>query len=370
MKKIFKTVAAVLAAVTAMSCTGLSAYADKLKKVDGVTYLYSDSGEKIGKYTGWSKNSKGKRCYKKGVMYTNRWIKTKKGKYYYAGSDGYMRTGWAAVTRGKGSYSFFDKNGVWDGKTYYIGYQPKNLYSFFLDFDFFGESELTIGYSRSGVSASSEESFDDSDILQEILENDLYTETVKDSFNDDEIDRSSELFHEGRCIRINSSADKHAYLEFTKDEDGNSYLYNGYFGFGLKLKDKYAFEKLSEIIDGGEDVEEGLEDDEEDEEEETYTSSDVKQVDSMYSDYCVFDGGVYYVNVTDDSQWSRYTFTKGEYFDEIKYTTHERMLSEIKSGSANILPVGTKLYKTNENPTVILANVNGRLIPYLKIVEG
>ena len=263
MKKTLKTAAAVLAAVTAMSCTGLSAYADKLRTVDGVTYRYSDSGEQKGKYTGWSKTSKGKRYYKKGVMYTNKWLKTKNGKYYYAGSDGYMRTGWAKVTRGKGNFSFFDKNGVWDGKTYYTGYQPSDLHAFFLDYDFFTDSELTIGYTKSGTAVKTPESFNDADTLYSILEKDLYTITVKDKSSGDEIELSSEIFHEGRCIKINSSADSHAYLEFTSDGDGNSYLYNGYFGFGLKLKDKHAFAKLSEIIDGGEDVEEGLEDDEE-----------------------------------------------------------------------------------------------------------
>lgn len=97
----FKTMAASLAAVAAMSCTSLTAFADKIKTIDGVSYRYSDSGEKIGKFSGWAKTSKGRRYYKNGVMYKNKWIKTKSGKYYYAGADGYMRTGWAKVTRGK-----------------------------------------------------------------------------------------------------------------------------------------------------------------------------------------------------------------------------------------------------------------------------
>ena len=197
--------------------------------------------------------------------------KTKAGKYYYAGSDGYLRTGWARVSVGKGSYSYFDKNGIWDGKVYYKGYQPQNLYSFFLDFDLLSAGNLVIGYSKSGISLKNADDFTDTDILQQILKKDLYTETITDLISDDEIELSDELFHGGRCITIKSRSDNGAYLEFTKNSAGDSYVYNGYFGFGLKLKDKMAFEKLSQIIDKYDDVEESLEDDEEDEEENSET---------------------------------------------------------------------------------------------------
>ena len=41
----FKALAAALAAVTALSCASVTAFADKLKTVDGIKYRYSDSGE-------------------------------------------------------------------------------------------------------------------------------------------------------------------------------------------------------------------------------------------------------------------------------------------------------------------------------------
>ena len=271
MKKTLKILSAALAAITVMSCASVPAFADKIKTIDGVTYRYSDSGQQVGKYTGWAKTSKGKRYYKNGIVYKNKWIKTKAGKYYYAGSDGYMRTGWAKVSVGKGNYSYFDKNGVWDGKVYYKGYQPQNLYSFFLDFDLLSASDLVIGYSKSWISLKNADDFTDTDILQQILKKDLYTETITDLISGDEIELSDELFHGGRCITIKSRSDNGAYLEFTKDSAGDSYVYNGYFGFGLKLKDKMAFEKLSQIIDKYDDVEESLEDDEEDEEENSET---------------------------------------------------------------------------------------------------
>ena len=67
MKKKLKLIAAALAAITALSCTSATAYADKLKTVDGVTYRYSDSGKVKGKYTGWAKNSKGNYYYQNGI---------------------------------------------------------------------------------------------------------------------------------------------------------------------------------------------------------------------------------------------------------------------------------------------------------------
>ena len=67
MRKSIRSLAAALAAITAMSFVNVTAFADKLKVVDGVTYKYSDTGEQKGKYTGWAKTSKGRYYYKDGV---------------------------------------------------------------------------------------------------------------------------------------------------------------------------------------------------------------------------------------------------------------------------------------------------------------
>lgn len=133
----FKTMAAALAAVAAMSCTSLTAFADKIKTIDGVSYRYSDSGEKIGTYSGFTTSKSGRRYYKNGIMLKNKWLKTASGKRYYAGSNGILYTGWHKFKNGwhwfseKGieatgnktifgiSYSF-SKKGIWngvDGKT-------------------------------------------------------------------------------------------------------------------------------------------------------------------------------------------------------------------------------------------------------------
>ena len=105
MKKSFKTFAAALAAITAMSCTSATAFADKLKVVDGVTYKYSDSGEQKGKYTGWAKNSKGKVYYKNGVKLKNCWLKVNGKRAYYLKSNGLMAVGDVEFKNGR-TYHF------------------------------------------------------------------------------------------------------------------------------------------------------------------------------------------------------------------------------------------------------------------------
>lgn len=93
---------------------------------------------------------------------------------------------------------------------------------------------------------------------------------------------------------------------------------------------------------------------------------------TLARDYFVADDGVgvYYSSVSEEPSWQDYTFTKGEFFGEILYSTEELELSKIEPWSANVLPIGTKLYRANENLTVVLAEIDGTLIPYLKIVEG
>ncbi len=114
--------------------------------INGIRYKFSSDGVCQGKYTGWTKSSKGRRYYKNGVMLKERWIKTKSGKYY-AGQDGYMRTGWARVD---GKTCFFDEKGIWDEKKYCKGYKPESMKYFLMDFDFSDdiEYEYCINYNK------------------------------------------------------------------------------------------------------------------------------------------------------------------------------------------------------------------------------
>ena len=117
MKKKLKLIAAALAAITALSCASVTAFADKLKTVDGVTYRYSDSGEKIGKYTGWAKKKSGARYYYKDGVKQIGWLMLDgKGKYYIDPKDG-MLTGMNTID---GELYYFGVDGKWDMKNYDI----------------------------------------------------------------------------------------------------------------------------------------------------------------------------------------------------------------------------------------------------------
>ena len=128
MKKELKLIAAALAAITALSCTSATAYADKLKTVGGVTYKYSDSGEQKGKYTGWAKTSKGRYYYKDGVKLKSKWLSVKGRKTYYLLSSGKMATG-----------DIFFKN----GKTYHFGSDGKLDFGIFAGINKTDEDEIT-----------------------------------------------------------------------------------------------------------------------------------------------------------------------------------------------------------------------------------
>lgn len=68
------------------------AFATKSCVINGIRYKFSSDGVCQGKYTGWTKSSSGRRYWKNGIVLKNKWLKTSAGKYYYAGSDGYIET--------------------------------------------------------------------------------------------------------------------------------------------------------------------------------------------------------------------------------------------------------------------------------------
>lgn len=90
----------------------------------------------------------------------------------------------------------------------------------------------------------------------------------------------------------------------------------------------------------------------------------------MYTDYYVTSSEVYYINVSDREPWQGITYTKGNYIGKVLFNTESRELRSIQPGSSNVLPIGSDIYETNEDRTIILVNVDNRLIPYLKMVEG
>ncbi|WP_366162266.1 hypothetical protein ABXS71_03065 [Bacillus infantis] len=77
-------------------------------------------------------------------------------------------------------------------------------------------------------------------------------------------------------------------------------------------------------------------------------------------------GGIVYSNAQDVDWVSDLEYQLGEQIGEITKITDNA--GSFKNGTANILPVGTKIYET-DTPAYI-ANVDGEEIPYLKQIEG
>ncbi len=60
-------------------------------KIGGIRYKFTSDGVCKGKYTGWTKSSKGRRYWKDGILITNRYLRTKSGVRYFADENGYVR---------------------------------------------------------------------------------------------------------------------------------------------------------------------------------------------------------------------------------------------------------------------------------------
>ena len=83
------------------------------------------------------------------------------------------------------------------------------------------------------------------------------------------------------------------------------------------------------------------------------------------ADIFVFDGIVY--SIAQDVKWvSELEYKLGKQIGEITNQTDKAR--NFKDGTANKLPVGTKIYET-DTPAYI-AIVNGKEIPYIKMIEG
>lgn len=110
MRKGRKVFALFLSAFLAVGSLTASVHADCLKKENGITYRYSDSGKNLGEYTGWAKSAKGKRYYyKNGVRVTkNTVIHGIRYKFDQNGVCTGKYTGFVTSSKGKRYY----RNGV------------------------------------------------------------------------------------------------------------------------------------------------------------------------------------------------------------------------------------------------------------------
>lgn len=214
--------------------------------IDGKRYKFASDGKYLGTFTGWSKSNENKYYYKKGVLQTG-WI-TVKDKKYYAAKNGLIRTGWVAVN---GDIYYFDGNGIWDGKTYKSYnhvYKPKTVGDFLLDFDYPTDALYEINFNDGKYI-----SFDNIELIREILENESKTKLIYDDIlSDDEVQEGLD-YPDRNAIMIRSTPKqdedkKMPHLKFSKDSSGNVYLYCPFYNFGCILEDNSVYDKLiSEI---------------------------------------------------------------------------------------------------------------------------
>ena len=96
--------------------------------VNSTMFDFSSDGTLKGKYSGFIRDNNNIKAYKNGKLITNKWIKRADDKYSYARNDGNLCIGWSDIVKKNGKYSFFDSNGIWDGKVYWN--KIKSNYSF------------------------------------------------------------------------------------------------------------------------------------------------------------------------------------------------------------------------------------------------
>lgn len=102
MKHIVKLTSLLIIIVIMLETHSLVAFADSLKNIDGISYRYSDDGERIGIYSGWVNTSNGRVYYKNGVRVKK--ITIIDGICYNFNQQGICvgkYTGWAKVPLGK-----------------------------------------------------------------------------------------------------------------------------------------------------------------------------------------------------------------------------------------------------------------------------
>lgn len=210
--------------------------------IDGKRYKFASDGKCLGTFTGWFKLKGNKYYYKKGVLQTG-WF-TVKGKKYYAAKNGIMRTGWVAAN---GDIYYFGENGVWDGKTYKSWnhvYKPKTVGDFLLDFDYPTDALYEINYNEGKYV-----SFENIELLKEILENESKTKFVYDDILSDDEAAEGLNYPNKNAIMIRSTPKqdedkKMPHLKFSKDSSGNVYLYCPFYNFGCILEDNSVYDML------------------------------------------------------------------------------------------------------------------------------
>lgn len=107
----FKMTVSALLATVMLGAAAVPAYADSVKKIDGVLYRFNDDNVSVGEYSGWVRQNGKRLRYQDGLPYTG-WLKNKDGSRKYC-MDGYLVTG--EIQMNNRLYTF-DENGILTGK--------------------------------------------------------------------------------------------------------------------------------------------------------------------------------------------------------------------------------------------------------------
>lgn len=94
------------------------------------------------------------------------------------------------------------------------------------------------------------------------------------------------------------------------------------------------------------------------------TAKEILENDSQ-ADIFQWDDIIYETNI----DWvNELVLTEGDLVGFIKYNTSNP--TDFKNATANILPIGTELYKVNERNDIFIAKYNGEWKYYYQLVEG
>ena len=75
---------------------------------------------------------------------------------------------------------------------------------------------------------------------------------------------------------------------------------------------------------------------------------------------------IVYINAADIDWVKNETFDKSDMIGKI---SESGITSDFENWDATVLPVGTEIYESDD-PEILLADLEGQIIPYLKYVEG
>ena len=208
--------------------------------INGVRYKFASDGVCTGKFSGISTQKGNKYYYKNGILQTG-WI-TRKGKTYYFGSDGKMRTG---IYQTDNSEYNLGNDGAWDGVAGDITVKPKTVGEYLTLTDFAAASvDIRVGFKKFKVFENTEKLFE---MISE--SSDISFEYGSD-VSYDEVESPQNIYSNSSTdivVRFkNEKGNVIGFWSFSKDKNGNGYFFNDLRNFGAVLNSSDIYDLLKE----------------------------------------------------------------------------------------------------------------------------